>query len=76
MLFGVENLILGKKVEKVIGHSHLTVKLSICKITSSMLRTKWAFKTKEHNEQLFCYREIQSSQYFLQNQSISLHILF
>ena len=34
MLFGVEKLILGKKVEKVIGHSHLTVKFLICKTTS------------------------------------------
>ena len=48
MLFGVEKLILGKKVDKVIGHSHLTVKSLICKITPDMLKTIWSFKTREH----------------------------
>ena len=47
MLFGIEKLILGKEVEKAIGHSHVTVNLLICKTTSDMLRTIWAFKTME-----------------------------
>ena len=47
LLFGVEKYIFGKKVEKVIGQSLLTVKLLIFKTTSDMLRTIWAFKTKE-----------------------------
>ena len=74
LLFGVEKYIFGKKVEKVIGQSPLTVNLLICKATSDMLRTIWPFKTKElvmNN----CF-VIQSAQNFLQNQSISLHFLF
>ena len=34
MLSRVEKFILGKEEEKVIGHSHFTVRLSICKTTS------------------------------------------
>ena len=49
MIFGVEKLVFGlkKKVEKVIGPSYFTVKLSVYKTTSDMFRTIWAFKTRE-----------------------------
>ena len=32
---------------QVLGHPHLTVKLLICKTTSDMFRTIWAFNTRE-----------------------------
>ena len=35
-----------KKVEKVIGPSYFTVKLSVYKTTSDMFTTIWAFKTR------------------------------
>ena len=47
LLFLVEKYIFGKKVEKVVGQSLLTVILLIFKTTSDMLRTLWPFKTKE-----------------------------
>ena len=47
MIFGVEKLILDKKVENVFVPSYFTVKLSVYKTTSDMFRTIWAFKTRE-----------------------------
>ena len=47
MIFGVEKLILDKKLENVIGPSYFTVKLSVYKTTLDMFRTIWAFKTRE-----------------------------
>ena len=47
MIFEVEKLIFGQKVENVIGPSYFTVKLSVHKTTSDMFRTIWAFKTRE-----------------------------
>ena len=47
MIFGVEKLIFGQKVENAIGPSYLTVKLSVYKTTSDMFRAIWAFKTRE-----------------------------
>ena len=49
MIFGVKKVDfwIKKKVDKVIGRSYFTVKLSVYKTTSDMFRTIWAFKTRE-----------------------------
>ena len=53
-----------KKVEKVIGPSYFTVKLSVYKTTSDMFRAIWAFKTRELvMNDLLCYTEEQSAEY-------------
>ena len=64
MIFGVEKLIFGQKVENVNGPSYFTVKLSVYKTTSDMFRTIWGLQNKGTcDELLFCYTEVQSAEY-------------
>ena len=60
MIFGVKKLILDKKVEKVIGHSYFTVKLSVYKTTSDIdVQNNMGLQNKgTYNEQLFCHTEL------------------
>ena len=78
---GKKSQFLDKKVEKVIGPSYFTVKLSLYKTTSDMFRILWAFKTRELIIKNNCfaiqrYRALNLIIFLSLYKSISLHFLF